>query len=104
VEQRTTNFNIGADQARQSILMLGGQKGGGANSTWCRRNAGSPSTGGSSRGDRREEKGDDWVLESCSREGIPLEWEDIAGGHLPPCREAEPLGGSPGAQHTSGYG
>src|SRR6266478_8658231 len=31
VEQRTTKFNIGADQARQSILMLGGQSGGGAN-------------------------------------------------------------------------
>src|SRR5713226_3970385 len=31
VEQRITKFNIGADQARQSILMLGGQSGGGAN-------------------------------------------------------------------------
>src|SRR6202171_5876435 len=31
VERRTTHFNIGADQARQSILMLGGQSGGGTN-------------------------------------------------------------------------
>src|SRR6202030_4341238 len=31
VEQRTTSFNIGADQARPSILMLGGQSGGGTN-------------------------------------------------------------------------
>src|SRR5712691_253503 len=30
VEQRITKFNIGADQARQSILLLGGQSGGGA--------------------------------------------------------------------------
>src|SRR5260370_936516 len=31
VEKRATKFNIGADQARQSILMLGGQSGGGTN-------------------------------------------------------------------------
>src|ERR1700694_4755761 len=31
VERRSTHFNIGADQARQSILMLGGQSGGGTN-------------------------------------------------------------------------
>src|SRR6266699_6711962 len=31
VEQHTTLFNIGAGQARKSILMLGGQSGGGAN-------------------------------------------------------------------------
>src|SRR6266446_7359570 len=31
VEQRATTFNIGADQTLQSILLLGGQSGGGAN-------------------------------------------------------------------------
>src|SRR2546430_8380704 len=30
-ERRVTNFNVGAEQARNSILMLGGQSGGGAN-------------------------------------------------------------------------
>src|SRR5260370_5174522 len=33
VERRATNFNIGADQARHSILLLGGQSRGGANFT-----------------------------------------------------------------------
>jgi len=31
VEQRTTHARIGAEQARNSILMLGGQSGGGSN-------------------------------------------------------------------------
>src|SRR3989475_10643736 len=31
VEQKTTGYNIGADQARRSILMLGGESGGGTN-------------------------------------------------------------------------
>src|SRR5258705_7836419 len=77
VEQRITSFNIGADQARQSILMLGGQSGGGANfnvvpeECWFTI-------------DRRinpEESLDEEksrlieVLESCRREGIPVEWE-----------------------------
>lgn len=77
VEQRGTRSNIGAGQARNSILMLGGQSGGGTNfnvvpeSCWF-------------TVDRRlnpeenlaEEKGrviD--VLEKCQRQGISLEWE-----------------------------
>jgi succinyl-diaminopimelate desuccinylase len=94
VEQRTTNFNIGEDQARQSILMLGGQSGGGANfnvvpeECWFTI-------------DRRinpEENLDEEkarliaVLESCSREGIPLEWEVLQEGQSSACREGEPLG------------
>jgi succinyl-diaminopimelate desuccinylase len=94
VEQRTTNFNIGADQARQSILMLGGQSGGGANfnvvpeECWFTI-------------DRRinpEEVVDEEkarliaVLESCRREGIPLEWKVLQEGQSSACREAEPLG------------
>jgi succinyl-diaminopimelate desuccinylase len=93
-EQRTTNFNIGAEQARQSILMLGGQSGGGANfnvvpqECWF-------------TVDRRinpEENLDDEkarliaVLESCRREGIPLEWEILQEGRSAACGEEEPLG------------
>lgn len=94
VEQRATKYNIGADQARQSILMLGGQSGGGANfnvvpeECWFTI-------------DRRinpEENLDDEkakliaVLESCKREGIPLEWEMLQEGRSSACREEELLG------------
>ena len=94
VERRTTHFNIGADQARQSILMLGGQSGGGANfnvvpaECWF-------------TVDRRinpeENLGEEKakliaVLESCKREGIPLEWEILQEGQSSACREQEPLG------------
>src|SRR5713101_943707 len=94
VEQRATNFNIGADQARHSILMLGGQSGGGTNfnvvpaECWF-------------TVDRRinpeenleEEKAKLFaVLERCKREGIPLEWEILQEGQSSACREEEPLG------------
>ena len=94
VERRTTNLNIGADQARHSILMLGGQSGGGTNfnvvpaECWF-------------TVDRRinpeenleEEKAKlIAVLEGCKREGIPLEWEILQEGQSSACREEEPLG------------
>jgi len=94
VEQRTTKFNIGAEQARQSILMLGGQSGGGANfnvvpeECWFTI-------------DRRinpEENLDEekarliGLLENCKREGIPLEWEVFQEGRSSACREEELLG------------
>ena len=83
VEQRTTSSNIGAGQSRNSILMLGGQSGGGTNfnvvpeSCWF-------------TVDRRinpeenlaEEKArliD--VLKECQRLGIPLEWETLQEGN-----------------------
>jgi succinyl-diaminopimelate desuccinylase len=94
VEQRTTKFNIGADQARQSILMLGGQSAGGANfnvvpeECWFtidrRINP---------EEDLAEEKSNlIATLESCRREGIPLEWEVLQEGRSSACREEEPLG------------
>ena len=94
VEQRTTSFNIGADQARQSILMLGGQSGGGTNfnvvpeECWFTI-------------DRRMNPEEDLdaekakliaVLESCKREGIPMEWEILQEGRSSACPEEEPLG------------
>ena len=94
VEQRTTRFNIGAEQARQSILMLGGQSGGGTNfnvvpeECWFTI-------------DRRINPEEDLaeekasliaVLESCKREGIPLDWEIFQEGRSCASREEEPLG------------
>src|SRR5713226_8279071 len=94
VEQRTTGFNIGADQARHSILMLGGQSGGGANfnvvpeECWF-------------TVDRRINPEEDLaeekskliaVLESCKRDGVTLEWEILQEGQSSACREEEPLG------------
>jgi succinyl-diaminopimelate desuccinylase len=94
VEQRTTSFDIGADQARQSILMLGGQSSGGANfnvvpeECWF-------------TVDRRinpEEDFDDEkarliaVLDDCKRDGIRLEWEVLQEGYPSKCRAEEPLG------------
>src|SRR5258708_5369632 len=94
VEQRATTFNIGADQARQSILMLGGQSGGGTNfnvvpeECWFTI-------------DRRinpeenldEEKGRlIGVLEGCRREGIPLAWKILQEGQSSACGEEERLG------------
>jgi len=94
VEQRVTSFNIGAEQARQSILMLGGQSGGGANfnvvpeECWF-------------TVDRRinpEENFDEEksrlieVLENCRREGIALEWDIFQEGRSSACAEEGRLG------------
>ena len=83
VEQRTTSSNIGSGQSRNSILMLGGQSGGGTNfnvvpeSCWFTI-------------DRRinpeenlaEEKARlIGVLEECQRHGIPLDWEILQEGN-----------------------
>jgi len=94
VEQKTTGYNIGADQARHSILMLGGQSGGGANfnvvpeECWFtidrRINP---------EEDMEEEKSKIVAaLENCKREGIRLEWEVFQEGRSSACSEEEPLG------------
>jgi len=94
VERRSTNFNIGADQARQSILMLGGQSGGGANFNVVPQECWFTI-------DRRINPEEDLAeekakliatLERCQREGIPLEWEIPQEGRSSACREEEPLG------------
>ena len=94
VEQRTTATNVGAGQSRNSILMLGGQSGGGTNfnvvpeSCWFTI-------------DRRinpeenlaEEKGrliD--VLKECQRQGIPLEWEVLQEGNSASTDKGEATG------------
>jgi acetylornithine deacetylase/succinyl-diaminopimelate desuccinylase family protein len=94
VERRTTVFHVGAEQARRSILMLGGESGGGTNfnvvpeECWFTI-------------DRRINPEEDLAaergkltaaLESCRREGIPLEWEIFQEGRSSACREEERLG------------
>ena len=94
VEQRKTACTIGADQARDSILMLGGKSGGGANfnvvpeKCWF-------------TADRRINPEEDLetekarlidVLQECKRDGIPMEWEILQEGRSAACPEDESLG------------
>jgi acetylornithine deacetylase/succinyl-diaminopimelate desuccinylase family protein len=94
VERRTTSSNIGAGQSRNSILMLGGQCGGGTNfnvvpeSCWF-------------TVDRRinpeeslaEEKARlIEVLKQCQREGIPLQWEILQEGNSAVTGQEEAIG------------
>jgi succinyl-diaminopimelate desuccinylase len=94
VEQRKTTCNIGTEQARNSILMLGGQSGSGTNfnvvpeKCWF-------------TVDRRINPEEDLetektrmfaVLEQCQRDGIPLKWEILQEGHSAASREDEQLG------------
>jgi succinyl-diaminopimelate desuccinylase len=94
VEQRRTTCDIGTEQSRHSILMLGGQSGGGTNfnvvpeQCWF-------------TVDRRinpEENLQDEkarlldVLERCKSAGIPLEWEVLQEGDSSHCDESEKLG------------
>jgi succinyl-diaminopimelate desuccinylase len=94
VELRTTKFNIGSEQERNSILMLGGQSGGGTNfnvvpgECWFtidrRINA---------EEDFAAEKGKLLdVLESCKQEGIRLEWKILQEGDSASCHEEGALG------------
>jgi len=94
VEQRTTHARIGAEQARNSILMLGGQSGGGSNfnvvpeKCWF-------------TVDRRINPEEDLaaekaklleIVESCKRDGIRLEWEILQEGSSAGCDEDAALG------------
>jgi succinyl-diaminopimelate desuccinylase len=94
VEQRNTRFDIGSKQARNSILMLGGESGGGTNfnvvpgECWFTI-------------DRRFNPEEDvateknklaGILEGCKRDGIPLEWEIFQEGCSSTCDEGGPLG------------
>ncbi len=93
VEQRRTACNIGAEQSRQSILMLGGQSGGGTNfnvvpeQCWF-------------TVDRRINPEENLerekarlleVLRQCKASGIPLEWEILQEGNSTHCSESEKL-------------
>src|SRR6202165_477114 len=94
VERRTTNFNIGADQARHSILMLGGQSGGGANFNVVPEECWFTIDRRINPAENLEEEKAELiaVLESCKRQGIPLEWAMLQEGRPSGCRKEEPLG------------
>jgi acetylornithine deacetylase/succinyl-diaminopimelate desuccinylase-like protein len=94
VEQRTTKANVGSEHARNSILMLGGESGGGTSfnvvpaECWFTI-------------DRRINPEEDLgaeknkllnVLNSCKKDGIPLEWEIFQEGAAARCDEDGPLG------------
>jgi succinyl-diaminopimelate desuccinylase len=94
VERRETDCVIGAEQRRNSILMLGGESGGGTNfnvvpeECWF-------------TVDRRINPEEDFeaekgrlvnVLEECRRDGIRLEWEIFQEGRASACSEDEKLG------------
>jgi succinyl-diaminopimelate desuccinylase len=94
VERRKTGYAIGAEQTRNSILMLGGGSGGGTNfnvvpeQCWF-------------TVDRRINPEEDFdaekgrligVLEHCRRDGIRLEWEILQEGRAAACSEQENLG------------
>jgi len=94
VEQRSTRCTIGSEQSPSSILMLGGESGGGTNfnvvpdECWFTI-------------DRRINPEEDLaaerarllqVLESCRQQGIPLEWEIFQEGTSASCEEHTPLG------------
>ncbi len=94
VEQRKTASNVGADQMRNSILMLGGQSGGGSNfnvvpdECWFTI-------------DRRvnpEENLEEekarllGVLEECRHDGIPLQWDVLQEGRSAASGEDEASG------------
>src|SRR5882724_73998 len=94
VEQRTTDAKIGAEQTRNSILMLGGQSGGGSNFNVVPENCWFTI-------DRRINPEEDLaiekaklidVLENCKREGIPLEWEILQQGSSASCDLSSALG------------
>jgi succinyl-diaminopimelate desuccinylase len=94
VEQRSTRYKVGAEQMRNSILMLGGQSGGGANFNVVPQECWFTI-------DRRINPEEDLdeeeakllrVLEQCKQEGIPLEWEVLQEGRSAACREDEALG------------
>jgi succinyl-diaminopimelate desuccinylase len=94
VEQGATRYEVGAEQMRNSILMIGGQCGGGANfnvvpeECWFTI-------------DRRLNPEEDLeqekaklldVLATCKKEGIPLDWEVLQEGPSAACGPDEALG------------
>jgi acetylornithine deacetylase/succinyl-diaminopimelate desuccinylase-like protein len=94
VEQQKTEHTVGAEQTRNSILMLGGESGGGTNfnvvpqQCWF-------------TVDRRINPEEDFeaekdrligLLEQCRRDGIRLEWEILQEGRAAACSEDNKLG------------
>jgi succinyl-diaminopimelate desuccinylase len=94
VEQRQTSYEIGAEQTRNSILMLGGESGGGTNfnvvpeQCWFTidRRINPEENFGVER-DRLIN-----LLEGCQHDGIRLDWEIFQEGQAAGCSEDDKLG------------
>jgi len=92
VEQHKTRCNVGTEQRCNSILMLGGQSGGGANfnvvpeQSWFTidRRINPEENLDEEKAKLRE------VLEQCRQEGIPLEWELLQEGRSAASGDDEP--------------
>jgi len=94
VEQRQTGYSIGAEQTRNSILMLGGESGGGTNFNvvpeQCRFTIDrriNPEENFDAEKDRLIK-----LLEQCRRNGIRLDWEILQEGRSAACPAEEHLG------------
>jgi succinyl-diaminopimelate desuccinylase len=92
VEQRTTQFRLGSTHARNSVLMLGGQSGGGYNFNVV------PAEGWFTI-DRRINPEENLasekarilaVLDSCRNDGIPLQWDIFQEAPSASCSAATP--------------
>ncbi len=103
VEQRQTGYAIGPEQTRNSILMLGGESGGGTNFnvvpeqcwfTLDRRI--NPEENLEAEKDRLIK-----LLEQCRRDGIRLEWEILQEGRSAACPADEHLGRALGQSVTA---
>jgi len=94
VEQKTTGYNIGADQARRSILMLGGESGGGTNFNVVPEECWFTIDRRINPEENMEEEKSRIIatLESCKREGLRLEWQILQEGRSSACSEEEALG------------
>ena len=94
VERRTTTLNAGTGPSRNSIMMLGGQSGGGTNfnvvpeTCWF-----TIDRRVNPEEDLREEKARlTGVLNQCRQQGIPLEWELLQEGDAASSQEGESTG------------
>src|SRR5215467_7995817 len=94
VEERKTNANVGAGQSRNSILMLGGQSGGGTNFNVVPENCWftidrriNPEENLAEEKARLTE-----VLKECRQEGLPLEWEILQEGNSASTDQEDPTG------------
>jgi succinyl-diaminopimelate desuccinylase len=96
VEQRITRANTGSEQARNSILMLGGENGGGTNFNIvpgeCWFTIDRRINPEEDLGTEKNELLD--VLECCKEDGIDLEWEIFQEGTSASCDKDGPLGQS----------
>jgi succinyl-diaminopimelate desuccinylase len=96
VEQRSTHCNVGPGQMRNSILMVGGQSGGGTNFNVVPQECWFTIDRRINPEENLEEEKARLldVLEQCKRCGIPLEWDVLQEGRSAACREEEALGKS----------